>query len=140
MSSEAIKLSSNRLIVDSENFKLDKNGNVAFSGDIVGSSGQFTKSFEVSTPIASDNGTLDGYKWVMKADADGVKIGTETENQDAQAPRSNILFKNNNLKLFCSGGDVNITTNRGSINLNVFGGGGRVNIQGELYVNGVKIA
>lgn len=138
MSSEAIKLSSNRLIVDSNNFKLDKNGNVAFSGDITGSSGQFTKSFEVSSPVSFENGTITGYQWVMKANADGILIGTETEIQDPQAPKSNILFKNNNLKLFCSSGSVDIVANRGSINLKILGGGGNVNIDGGLTATGAK--
>ena len=80
-----ITLSSNRLIVDSENFKLDKDGNISLSGNITGSSGQFTKSFEVRTPI---NVSATSYEWVMSADSEGILIGAQTESQDAMAPSS----------------------------------------------------
>ncbi len=115
--------------------------------DIVGSSGQFTKSFEVSTPIASDNESFSSYKWVMKANTDGVIIGAETDSQDPQAPKSSIKFNEGvkGISVSTSGGDVIISATRGSIILKPIGAGsvvieGNLNIDGDLIVKGKKIA
>ncbi len=69
---DQIVLKGNRLIIDSSQLKLDENGNIVidtnqfklntdgnenaqFSGDIIASSGQFTKGFQVKVPYTLNN-------------------------------------------------------------------------------------
>ena len=139
MSSEAIKLSSNRLIVDSNNFSLDKNGNVALSGDIIGSSGQFTKSFEIDIPVEDPFNHFDG-RWIFNADTNGVHMGLVSDeinntlllNKNGIAFQMYELFTTRTKRIIMEAENISFWNNP-EISSNI-----KVDIDGELVVTGAK--
>ncbi len=139
MSSEAIKLSSNRLIVDSNNFSLDKNGNVALSGDIIGSSGQFTKSFEIEIPVEDSFNRFEG-RWIFNADTNGVHMGLVSDdinntlllNKNGIAFQMYELFTTRTKRIIMEAENISFWNNP-EISSNI-----KVDIDGELVVTGAK--
>ena len=139
MSSEAIKLSSNRLIVDSNNFSLDENGNVALSGDITGSSGQFTKSFEIDIPVEDSFNHFDG-RWIFNADTNGVHMGLVSDeinntlllNKNGIAFQMYELFSTRTKRVIMEAENISFWNNP-EISSNI-----KVDIDGELVVTGAK--
>ena len=139
MSSEAIKLSSNRLIVDSNNFSLDENGNVALSGDITGSSGQFTKSFEIDIPVEDSFNRFEG-RWIFNADTNGVHMGLVSDeinntlllNKNGIAFQMYELFSTRTKRIIMEAENISFWNNP-EISSNI-----KVDIDGELVVTGAK--
>ncbi len=139
MSSEAIKLSSNRLIVDSNNFSLDENGNVALSGDITGSSGQFTKSFEIDIPVEDSFNHFEG-RWIFNADKNGVHMGLISDdinntfvlNELGIAFQMHELFSTRTKRVIMEAENISFWSNP-EISSNI-----KVDIDGELVVTGAK--
>lgn len=136
VSIKAEKIKLEGLVTANENFKILSDGslqakNGKFSGNITGtnisgSSGEFTKSFNVSVPV-SING--DNFKWVMSSNpTEGVFIGTQYYGDDPLFTSSIMTFNTDGVKIS--------TTGRGTIKLITQRGG--VNIEGDLNVSGSK--
>lgn len=89
---DQIRLTSNRLIVDSTNFKLDENGNATFSGDITGA--KITgSSFFIDDPERIVSITKSGIVLTQKAGSFLIEL----KNQDGQKmwlTNNSISFSN----------------------------------------------
>lgn len=78
---------------NNEIFGVDKNGNGIFSGNIIGSSGEFTKSFKINIPVLEDGngGTVN---WIMSSSRNdyGTILKTEYNGEDPMYMDTEVLF------------------------------------------------
>lgn len=101
----SIALTAGHFTIDSENFKLDSAGNAEFSGEIKGSSGEFTKGFYVNCEIPFDDG-YDAATQTMKIEngefeLSYVRIMNSTDDPDiiSKSFLNKILMKEDGIDI-----------------------------------------
>lgn len=92
-----VTLSSNRLIVDSTNFKLDGNGNAKFSGKLESAGGKFVGEVDIHSETITDNYPIVIRYWLTNTNVHQTAIGpsgyliTMSEGSNATYMKLNSL-------------------------------------------------
>lgn len=94
---------------DNEIFGVDEDGSSIFSGNIIGSSGEFTKSFKINIPVFEDGngGTVN---WIMSASKNdnGTMLKTEYNGEDPLYMDTEVLFNYYGGIDMTASGDINL--------------------------------